>query len=150
MGLRATLPNHIPACRSEFWGPSVLPTADSNKLGLNWAKLSSNWNWALLSLRLIDDYQLPLHITEHFFHLLAYQLAYLHASVLPYCYIPISLPTQEVKLSCNNKQYQPCGEGGTRSPPATPHHLQTLKWPSGGPKMANGVWKGFTLGFWAF
>ena len=24
----------------------------------------------------------------------------------------------------NSKKYQPSGEGGTRSPPATPHHLQ--------------------------
>ena len=34
------------------------------------------------------------------------------------------------------------GEGGTRSPPATPHRLQNPKWPPGGPKMADGVWKG--------
>ena len=39
-------------------------------------------------------------------------------------------------------KYQPSGEGGTRSPPATPHCLQNPKWPPGGPKMANGVWKG--------
>ena len=32
-------------------------------------------------------------------------------------------------------KYQPSGEGGTRSPPATP---QNPKWPPGGPKMANG------------
>ena len=38
-------------------------------------------------------------------------------------------------------EYQPSGEGGTRSPPATPHHLQNPKWPPGGPKMADGVWK---------
>ena len=25
--------------------------------------------------------------------------------------------------------------------PATPHSLQNPKWPPGGPKMANGVWK---------
>ena len=39
-------------------------------------------------------------------------------------------------------QYQPSGKGGTRSPPATPHRLQNPKWPPGGPKMADGVWKG--------
>ena len=39
-------------------------------------------------------------------------------------------------------KYQPTGEGGTRSPPATPHHLQNPKWPPGGPIMVEGVWKG--------
>ena len=39
-------------------------------------------------------------------------------------------------------QFQPSGVGGTRSPPATLHHLQNSKWPPGGPKMANRVWKG--------
>ena len=34
---------------------------------------------------------------------------------------------------------QPSGEGGARSPPATPHHLQNPKWPPGGPKMADWV-----------
>ena len=58
-------------------------------------------------------------------------------------------PQQQQK----QKKYQPSGEGGTRSPPATPHRLhrctaapphrlQNPKWPPGGPKMANGVWKG--------
>ena len=28
------------------------------------------------------------------------------------------------------------------APPATPHRLQNPKWPPGGPKMAEGVWKG--------
>ena len=42
-------------------------------------------------------------------------------------------------------QYQPSGEGGTRSPRATPHYLQNPKWPPGGPKMADGVWKGVFL-----
>ena len=36
-------------------------------------------------------------------------------------------------------EYQPSGEVGTRSPPATPHRLQYPKWPLGGPKMAGGV-----------
>ena len=40
------------------------------------------------------------------------------------------------------RKHQPSGEGGTRSPPATPHRLQNPKWPPGGPKMADGVWKG--------
>ena len=39
-------------------------------------------------------------------------------------------------------KYQPSGEGGARSPHATPHRLQNPKWPPGGPKMAEGVWKG--------
>ena len=42
----------------------------------------------------------------------------------------------------NKDKYQPSGTWGTRSPPATPHHLQNSKWPPGGPKMADGVWKG--------
>ena len=43
------------------------------------------------------------------------------------------------------EEYQPSGEGGARSLPATPNRLQRLqnpKWPPGGPKMADGVWKG--------
>ena len=46
--------------------------------------------------------------------------------------------------SVDNKgnKYHPSGAGGTRSPPATPHRLQNPKWPPGGPKMADGVWKG--------
>ena len=40
-------------------------------------------------------------------------------------------------------EYQPSGEGGNRSPTATPHRLQDPKWPPGGPKMAEGVWKEF-------
>ena len=50
-------------------------------------------------------------------------------------------------------KYQPSGTGGTRSPPATPHHLQhltscfsenlkNLKWLPGGSKLAEEVWKG--------
>ena len=49
------------------------------------------------------------------------------------------------KLLCSFRElmkYQPSGEGGARSPPATPHRLQNPKWPPGGPKMAEGVWKG--------
>ena len=38
-------------------------------------------------------------------------------------------------------QYQPSGTGGTRSPPATPHRLQNPKWPPGGPKMGDSVWR---------
>ena len=40
------------------------------------------------------------------------------------------------------EKYQPSGAGGTRSPPATPHRPQNPKWPPGGPKMADVVWKG--------
>ena len=39
------------------------------------------------------------------------------------------------------------------APGALAHCMQRLKnpkWPPGGPKMANGVWKGAYLGFWAF
>ena len=39
-------------------------------------------------------------------------------------------------------KYQPSGAGGTHSPSATPHHLPNPKWPPGGPKTADGVWKG--------
>ena len=39
-------------------------------------------------------------------------------------------------------KYQPSDEGGTRSPPATPHGLKNPKWPPEGPKMAEWVWKG--------
>ena len=46
------------------------------------------------------------------------------------------------KVQLNSQKYQPSGEGGTRSPPATPHRLQNPKWPPGGPKMPEGVWKG--------
>ena len=38
--------------------------------------------------------------------------------------------------------YQLSGEGGTRSPSATPQHLQNPKWPPRGHIMADGVWKG--------
>ena len=40
------------------------------------------------------------------------------------------------------EEYQPSGARGTCSPPATPHHLQNPIWPPGGPKVADGVWKG--------
>ena len=42
----------------------------------------------------------------------------------------------------SNLRYQPSGEEGTCSLPAMPHRLQNPKWPPGGPKMAEGVWKG--------
>ena len=47
-----------------------------------------------------------------------------------------------VKIHWEPNEYQPSGEGGARYPPATPHRLQNPKWPPGGPKMAEGVWKG--------
>ena len=43
-------------------------------------------------------------------------------------------------LLLKEEQYQPSGGGGTRSPPATPYHLQSPKWLPGGPKMADRVW----------
>ena len=46
------------------------------------------------------------------------------------------------KKTKKEEEYQPSSERGTRSPPATPHGLQNPKWPPGGPKMADGVWKG--------
>ena len=38
-------------------------------------------------------------------------------------------------------KYQPSGEGGTRSPPATLHRLKNPKWPPGGPKWPTGSGK---------
>ena len=72
--------------------------------------------------------------TSHFWSLL--NVLFLHSKVKP-SYKPCSY---EIK-----KEYQPSGEGGTRSPPATPHRLQNRKCPPGGPKMANRVWKGVYL-----
>ena len=46
------------------------------------------------------------------------------------------------KWSKTSGKYQPSSEGGTHSPPATPHRLQNPIWPSVGPKMADVVWKG--------
>ena len=48
---------------------------------------------------------------------------------------------QEERYS-NKEKYQPCGAGGTRSLPATPHRLQNPKWPEGGPKMEDMALKG--------
>ena len=58
-----------------------------NKLGLNWAKLSSNWNWGLLWLRFAAlHWWLPTTIAypepNKPVNLLAYWLAYLHAYLL--------------------------------------------------------------------
>ena len=41
-----------------------------------------------------------------------------------------------------NLKYQSSGAGVTLSLPATPHRLQNPKWLLGGPKVADGVWKG--------
>ena len=38
--------------------------------------------------------------------------------------------------------YQPRGARGTHSLPAMLHRLQNPNWLLGGPKMADGVWKG--------
>ena len=43
-----------------------------------------------------------------------------------------------------------CGEGGALSLPATLHRLQNPKWPPGGPKMTDGVWKGVSCLSWWF
>ena len=54
-----------------------------------------------------------------------------------------------VKDICE-QEYQPSGIGGTRSLPATPCRLQNPKWLPGGPKMADGVWKGaYSWVLWA-
>ena len=45
------------------------------------------------------------------------------------------------KLNQKKRKYQPSGKGGTRSLPATPHHLQNPKWPPGGPKLPMGSGK---------
>ena len=45
-----------------------------------------------------------------------------------------------VQIGKNLSKYQPSGEGGTRSPPATLHRLQNPKWPQGCPKMVGGVY----------
>ena len=42
----------------------------------------------------------------------------------------------------NMSEYQPSGEGGTRSPHAMTHLLQNPKWLPKSPNMANGVSKG--------
>ena len=39
------------------------------------------------------------------------------------------------------------GAGGTRLLPATPHRLKNPKWLPGGPKIADGVWKGVLSNF---
>ena len=52
------------------------------------------------------------------------------------------LTEHNIRCCKHSQKYQPSGKGGTRSPPATPHHLQNAKWPPGGPIMADGVWKG--------
>ena len=59
-----------------------------DKLGLNWAKLSSNWNWDLLHY--INDYKLPLHVTEHNKSVTLVTSTYWHTSLLN-CYLPCLL-----------------------------------------------------------
>ena len=46
-----------------------------------------------------------------------------------------------IKMSFKS-EYQPSGEGGTRSLPATPHGLHNSIWPPGDRKIVGGVWKG--------
>ena len=61
-----------------------------------------------------------------------------------YCCLQNSIISamQPQRINKNDFEYQHSGEGGTRSPPATPHRLQHPKWPPGSPKMADGAWKG--------
>ena len=47
--------------------------------------------------------------------------------------ISIVINIKDMHSSIKN---QPSGNGGTRSPPATPHHVIHQKWPPEGPKMA--------------
>ena len=61
------------------YGSKVFMRENKNKLGLNWAKLSSNWNWALLQLRsvalncstkiekVVTEYSLIANYREHEF-----------------------------------------------------------------------------------
>ena len=58
-----------------------------NKLGLNWAKLSSNWNWYLLWLRFAALYwwlQTTIHITVHNKSVNLVTYFYLRTSLLNY------------------------------------------------------------------
>ena len=48
----------------------------------------------------------------------------------------------KVSKSNDKWQYQPRGTRGTCPLPIMLHRLQNPKWPSVGPKIANGVWKG--------
>ena len=48
-----------------------------------------------------------------------------------------------------NTEYQPCGGGGTRSPPATPHRLQNPNGHQGPQNGRRGLERYLPLGFWA-
>ena len=52
------------------------------------------------------------------------------------------LKSSLVGLGKKERQYQPSGAGGIRSQLAMPSCLQNPKWLIGGPKMADGVWRG--------
>ena len=73
---------HVPSIRARY-----LDFKKINKLGLNWAKLSSNWNWGLLWLRFaVLHWWLPTTIAypepNKPANLLAYWLAYLLTCML--------------------------------------------------------------------
>ena len=48
-----------------------------------------------------------------------------------------------INITEKKYKYQPSGEGGNPSPSAMAHHMQNPKGPPGGPKIADGVWKGY-------
>ena len=52
------------------------------------------------------------------------------------------LKIEDILKNKNDTKYQPSGEGCTCSMPVTPHHLQNPKWPLGGAKKTDRVWKG--------
>ena len=74
----------------------------------------------------------------------------MHVGWLPHHHVIILFKVHNILYECffnkigmaqkNYEEYQPSGEGGARSPPATPHRLQDPKWPSGGLKMVDGVY----------
>ena len=88
----------------------------------------SPWTEAYLSCTRVKLYNVPFEVGDALSYLIKYYYRIIHG----FLYKGNILKTIPA-----------CGEGGPRSPPATPHRLQNPKWPPGGPKMANRVWKGF-------
>ena len=112
---------------------------------INIAKLKSHFKIIFLSSKLIclgrcwqTQKQIPWWQSSNFLRIIKGKLKFaLHILLIEfYKFIYLSKTTDFVYL------YQPSSEGGTCSPPATPHRLQNPKWPPWGPKMADGVRKG--------
>ena len=58
------------------------------------------------------------------------------------------LSQEEICFHSKNKhKYQPSGEGGTRSLPATPRRLQNPKWPTGFGKVSTPTFLGILSNF---